>query len=94
MEHSHDHYLAQRLDCVVRLVLLECKSVGSSLHRDLIVNAALSITGRGERDRSIHGLLCLQDGKFIEFGSDYAIAEHAITWSGCKQISMSKEASS
>jgi hypothetical protein len=45
MEHSYDHYLAQRLDCVVRLVLLECKSVGSSLHRDLIVNAALSITG-------------------------------------------------
>jgi hypothetical protein len=37
MEHSYDHYLAQRLDRIVRLVLLECKSVGSSFHRDLML---------------------------------------------------------
>lgn len=59
MEHSYDHYLAQRLDRLVRFILLEREY---SVLGGVVIPLTL-FAGRGECDGSIHGLLCLQDGK-------------------------------
>lgn len=59
MEHSYDHYLAQRLDRLVWFVLLERKY---SAPVGVIIPLRLR-PGRGECNGPIHGLLCVQDGK-------------------------------